>query len=114
MRWWTLVVLAVGGCVAGGVTGCGSSTCPSLAGSWQVTAHCDSSAVGTVWALTQNGCGLSVPEINFTGVVDADGMVSLQGTPSPEAGFQDCSGTSSAAAINMQCNETCGVSLVRR
>lgn len=100
------------------LVGCGSSStdekqsdgsCPSVAGSWTVTKHCESSLVGMSASVTQQSCALTfaAPFNGFTGQVSADGGVTLSGP-------QSCSGTFANDAIDLTCTPgTCLVTLSR-
>jgi len=58
----------------------GSAACPDVAGTWNITAHCDASLIGQSVAVTQTDCTLSfaAPFDGFTGTVTNDGMLSLR------------------------------------
>lgn len=98
------------------IAGCGSdskdeanTTCPSAAGTWTVSNHCDASLIGLSAAVTQQGCTLSfaAPFNAFTGQVAADGKVSLSGP-------QTCTGTLADDTIELACTPgTCPVVLTR-
>ena len=87
----------------------GAASCPNVAGTWKVTAHCEASLVGMSAVVTQNGCalGFAAPFNGFSGTVTADSKVSLSGP-------QTCNGTVSASAMSMTCTPgTCAVTLSR-
>ncbi|HET9932752.1 MAG TPA: hypothetical protein VFQ35_18740 [Polyangiaceae bacterium] len=98
--------------------GCGSSStnepspngsCPSLAGAWTVTKHCDASLVGMTATVNQQTCSLSFasPFNGFSGQVTADGAVTLSGP-------QSCTGSVANDAIDLTCTPgTCLVTLSR-
>ena len=98
--------------------GCSSSStddkpsngnCPSAAGSWTVTKHCEASLVGMTATVAQESCALSfaAPFNGFTGEVSADGGVTLNGP-------QSCTGALSNDAIELTCTPgTCLVTLSR-
>ena len=100
------------------VVGCSSSStddkpsngnCPSAAGSWTVTKHCEASLVGMTATVAQESCALSfaAPFNGFTGEVSADGGVTLNGP-------QSCTGALSNDAIELTCTPgTCLVTLSR-
>jgi hypothetical protein len=87
----------------------GSAACPDVAGTWNITAHCDASLIGQSVVVTQTDCTLSfaAPFDGFTGTVTNDGMLSLSGP-------QSCAGTVTASSISMICTPgTCDVTLAR-
>jgi hypothetical protein len=89
--------------------GGGGGGCPSVAGTWNITGHCDPSLVGQSLVVTQTGCSLSfaAPFNGFTGTLTSDGKIAVTGP-------QSCSGTATASAISMSCTPgTCTVTLAR-
>ena len=88
----------------------GSAGCPSVVGTWKITAHCDASLIGQSVVVTQTDCTLSFAEPfnGFAGTVTSDGKVSLSGP-------QSCTGTVTASSISMTCTPgTCDVTLAER
>jgi hypothetical protein len=89
--------------------GDGGATCPDVAGTWKITAHCDPSLVGQSLGVTQNDCSLTfaAPFDGFTGTLTSDGKVTVSGP-------QSCAGTATVSAISMSCTPgTCTVTLAR-
>lgn len=58
---------------------CTEDDCPSLAGTWTIMDHCESSTIGTVSTVTQNGCSISAmwQTTPSSGSVTSSGAVSL-------------------------------------
>jgi hypothetical protein len=101
-----LIVVACSSSSSPSNGGSGGS-CPSVAGTWKITAHCDPSLVGQNAVVTQNGCALTfgAPFSGFTGTVTSDNAITVSGP-------QSCSGTVAASAISMTCTPgTCTVTL---
>jgi phage baseplate assembly protein gpV len=87
----------------------GNASCPSVAGTWNITAHCDASFIGQSVAVTQTDCALSfaAPFNGFMGTVTSDGTLTLSGP-------QTCTGTVTSSSISMTCTPgTCVVTLAR-
>jgi hypothetical protein len=87
----------------------GAGACPNLAATWKITAHCDASLIGQSAVVTQSGCNLTfaAPFNGFTGTVTADSKLTVSGP-------QQCTGTATASAINMNCTPgTCTVTLAK-
>lgn len=87
----------------------GTVSCPDLAGTWTVTAHCDASLIGQTAVVAENDCHLTfaAPFDGFTGTVGTDGKLSVTGP-------QSCTGTSNASSLSMSCTPgACSVSLTR-
>jgi hypothetical protein len=86
-----------------------TGTCPNVAGTWKVTAHCDPSLVGQSAVVMQTGCSLSfaAPFNGFMGTITSGGNITLTGA-------QSCTGSATASAISMSCTPgTCDVTLAR-
>jgi phage baseplate assembly protein gpV len=87
----------------------GNASCPSVAGTWNITAHCDASFIGQSVVVTQTDCTLSfaAPFNGFTGTVTSDDKLTLSGP-------QTCTGMVTASSISMTCTPgTCVVTLAR-
>jgi len=88
--------------------------CEELSGSWNITRHCESSAVGQTVSVTQSGCVITYtsPFTGWSGTVSAAGVVTSTG---PGGGQTlTCSGTLAGGKINMSCTPGgCIVELAR-
>jgi hypothetical protein len=106
-----LLLLACGSNSSG--DGSPSGACPSLAGTWTITAHCVSSFVGQTVAVTQSSCSLTLaaPFDGYAGTVAGDGTLNVTGPTA--TGTQDCTGTTSSNTIDLSCPGPCAVALTR-
>jgi hypothetical protein len=115
MRAWFsgLLAAAVGICLAG----CGSDDggkCTNTAGTWTITQHCESSAVGQQVTVSQTGCTItySSPFTGWGGTVSGT-AISMSGPAGSKT--LACSGTATPTDINLTCPEnSCTVALNRQ
>ena len=101
-----VAALALGGCGSDD----SSTTCTSVAGTWQYVSHCDSVYVGLTINVTQNQCNISTVDPVSSEVVQGG----LNGRSiSVRVGTSTCSGQAGQDAITMTCDGTCGITLQR-
>jgi hypothetical protein len=84
-----------------------SAACPNVAGTWNITAHCDPTLIGQTVVVTQSDCSLSfaAPFDGFTATAASDGKLTVSGP-------QTCSGTASSSELTLTCTPgTCVVKL---
>lgn len=97
------------------ILGCGSTNtnCPSIAGNWQITQHCQSSFVSQTVTISQNGCDLTAFSTwsGWTGKVEENGAIYMAGMAGDDP--MSCTGMASGSTINASCNPTCDVTLTR-
>jgi hypothetical protein len=87
--------------------------CPNVSGQWEITQHCQPSAVGSRLVVEQNGCTVSTSGANaqFDGSVAASGEVSVNGSL---LGLPiQCSGTATPTHVTLNCAGGCQVTLER-
>jgi hypothetical protein len=104
-----LCLLACSSSLSSSSGGDSGSMCPNVAGTWNITEHCDPSLVGQRVVVTQTGCSLSfaAPFNGFTGTLASDGKIIVSGP-------QSCTGAATASSISMSCTPgTCKVALAR-
>jgi hypothetical protein len=98
----------------GGSGTSGSVACPSLAGTWTIETHCQSSYVGSQVVITQHGCEITSTGSfsGFAGTVAPDGSYDLTGML---AGMMKitCTGTATAKTLTQTCPGGCVVTLGR-
>lgn len=92
--------------------GSGAEPCPNLAGTWTVSAHCQTALVGSTVRVSQTGCMFKDETYGFTGTLSSDGTLTVSSGPMNAT----CTGTASASAVTENCTvagQPCSVSLVR-
>jgi hypothetical protein len=92
----------------------GSTACPSLAGTWTIETHCQSSFVGSSVTIAQQGCAITSTGSfgGFSGTVAADGSYDLAGML-PGMMKITCTGTATAKTLTQTCPGGCMVKLGR-
>jgi hypothetical protein len=90
-----------------------SETCPSFAGSWRITDHCQTSYVGAIMNVSQTACSFTAgpPFDGFGGSVSMSGSVMLSGMI--EGSTIRCTGQLNGDNASLACDEGCMVTLVR-
>jgi len=105
--WFAGLTLAlfVGGCGGNGDgNGDGNDNCPDMTGTWEVTAHCEPTVVGSEVVVTQDGCDITSVwdgSSTFTGTLDEDGNATITGNPG--GGEITCTGSVSGTVWTSYC-----------
>ena len=70
------------------LAGCGSESCPSVAGTWKIVGYCESSLVNRTVTVSQSGCAITYtdPFPGWTGTISAAGLVTVTGPRGCAAG----------------------------
>jgi hypothetical protein len=111
----SLLLCACGSSSSGGGSagsgGAASGACPTLAGTWTITAHCVSSFVGQTVTVSQSACALTfaAPFNGYTGTVASDGKLNVMGPTA--GGTQECTGSATTTTIDLSCPGPCAVTL---
>ena len=109
---------ATGGGGGGGGTsggGSGAGACPTIGGTWTVTAHCVTSVVGTSYEVTQQpgGCSFDVSPGGWTGSVGPGGALTMTGDGGTETPWT-CTGTTTGSSLSVTCTpQPCSVTMTR-
>jgi len=96
-----LAVVLLAGCGGGGGS---NDNCPSMAGTWTVTEHCEAPVVGSQVVVTQFGCDITSVwdgSATFTGTIDESGNSTISGNPG--GGPITCTGSVSGNTWTSYC-----------
>jgi hypothetical protein len=107
--------IAVVAVVALLLAGCGSESCPSVAGTWKIVGHCEASMVNRTVAVSQSGCAITYadPFPGWTGTISAAGTVTVTGPGTPPTQMT-CNGTVMGVGWTLACTPACQVILQKQ
>ena|ERR1700761_2991418 len=90
-----------------------SGECPSLAGTWTITMHCNGGAIGMAVHVTQGGCTLMLDGVfdGYAGSLTSNGSFNLRGPSTGPA--VTCGGVATNRSITETCSPNCVVTLNR-
>ena len=91
--------------------------CPSLAGKWKVSKHCDPTYLGVAVTIQQLGCGFTLdpPFTGWAGTIDKQNQVTLSGAASGHN--LSCAGALSGKTIILNCTydkASCAMEMTRQ
>jgi hypothetical protein len=96
--------------------GGGGGTCPSLAGTWKITAHsCNPGTVGSTLSFVQSNCSIDAipPWTGWSGSLLPDGTGSWTGPTGPSSSMV-CQTMLSGTTIQANCVPACAVTVEKQ
>lgn len=101
-----------------GISGCDdeeTGDCPEISGTWEITAHCSPSVVGSTMVFSQSGCIINQidPWTDWSGSIDEEGNMIWSG-PADGGETMVCNATLDGDTISATCSPTCDVTTIRQ